>query len=620
MISRHSGSFPGPRRVSVDAAKSYWANLSGRRVGRRRALLAGGRAGAGLVALAVAGCGPGGETVASSPEEAASLLAKPVDRSKEAVAGGVFQSFESNDIQGFDPNGGSSARSQLVAAYCYLRLLKNKTSFTGTRTEEREGDTAERWEFSPDGLKLTFKLRPGVFWDRRAPTNGRPVDAEDVRFSADRFLALNQYAANFFYSKSASAAIFGIEVPDARTVVMKLAFPYVPLLATFSRALNLWILPRESDGKFDPRTDVRGAGPWTLASYAASSAIEFTRNPDFYVKDRPYLAGWNSSIVPEYPAQLAQFRAGNIWSSVAKQEDILPLKQEIPELQMFQGDYGTGTPCLFFGFQGPFKDQRLRQAMSYLVDRQLFADTLANTASFEAAGLPRGIRINSHIGAGWEGYWLDPFGRDFGPNAKYFGHDAAEARKLLSAAGVSGRLSAPFFYPHNGYGALYQQMVQILAGMLNDTGLVDVRLTPLDYQSEYVPNIHFGGTRIGAWDGLALAPTAQGDDAGHQLLVQYHSKGAASRQPPGVDPRLDQMIDAQIRESDSRKRMAMIQDIQRYMPTTMIAVPISYQAAGFSLNWPWVGNAGAVRGGLVPSEEVYPYLWFDKPVYDRWKA
>ena len=61
------------------------------------------------------------------------------------------------------------------------------------------------------------------------------------------------------------------------------------------------------------------------------------------------------------------------------------------------------------------------------------------------------------------------------------------------------------------------------------------------------------------------------------FLVQCHSGGAATRQPKGADPKLDQLIDAQIREADVNKRIDLIKDIQRYMVTTMIASPIHYQ-------------------------------------------
>jgi peptide/nickel transport system substrate-binding protein len=535
------------------------------------------------------------------------------------VPGGIYQGYAEQDIEGMDPHAAGSVQTITVANFSYLRLLKKKTNFSGISTNEPVGDLAESWEFSPDGLQLTMKLRQGVIWDRRAPTNGRAVDAQDVKFSVGRFLAKSPYASNYFNSKSKAAPITSIEYPDTATLVMKLAFPYVPLLATLSRALNIWVIPHEADGGFDPKTDARGAGPWILDSYRPSVGLEFKHNPDYYVKGRPFLDGWSMPIVPEYATQLAQIRAANIWGMVPKQEDVLQLKKDLPQISMYQADYGTDSPLLYFGFQGPFKDLRLRQAVSYMVDRQLVADTISDSAKFEAAGLPKAVRINSHIGAGWP-EWLDPFGKDFGPNAKYFQENLVEAKKLVAAAGITGKPSVKFYYPMNGYNAVYQQTVQIVAQMLNQTGIFDIKLMPVDYQTEYIPKIHFGGDHAGAWDGISLTPAAQGDDAGHQLQVQFHSQGAATRQPPGEDPKLDQMIDAQLRETDPKKRAQLIQDTQRYLPETMIATPVFYQAAGYGLTWPWVGNAGTARSsvtGPVPAAETYPYLWFDKANYSK---
>ncbi|MBI2761061.1 MAG: hypothetical protein HYX51_06525 [Chloroflexi bacterium] len=100
------------------------------------------------------------------------------------------------------------------------------------------------------------------------------------------------------------------------------------------------------------------------------------------------------------------------------------------------------------------------------------------------------------------------------------------------------------------------------------------------------------------------------------------SGGAATRQPAGEDPKLDAMIDAQLRETDTKKRFTMTQDILKYMPETMITVPVFYQAAEYGLSWPWVGNAGVARTSVAsgaPMAEVYPYLWFDKATYDKTK-
>ena len=54
-----------------------------------------------------------------------------------------------------------------------------------------------------------------------------------------------------------------------------------------------------------------------------------------------------------------------------------------------------------------------------------------------AEGLNVETRWNSHVVAVEQGLWLDPKGKDFGANAKYFQHDLTEAKKLLAAAGYA---------------------------------------------------------------------------------------------------------------------------------------------------------------------------------------
>jgi hypothetical protein len=59
-------------------------------------------------------------------------------------------------------------------------------------TYEVKGDMAESWEWSPDGLTLSMKLRQGAGWGPMAPVNGRPVTIEDVKFTWDRFGQMGQ--------------------------------------------------------------------------------------------------------------------------------------------------------------------------------------------------------------------------------------------------------------------------------------------------------------------------------------------------------------------------------------------------------------------------------------------
>ena len=86
----------------------------------------------------------------------------------------------------------------------------------------------------------------------------------------------------------------------------------------------------------------------------------------------------------------------------------------------------------------PFRDERLRQAWVLTWDRELYLDTVFNADKFSAGGVPVDIVNESGLQANtYAGWLLDPQGKDFGPNAKYFKKDLAEAKKLVVAAGFA---------------------------------------------------------------------------------------------------------------------------------------------------------------------------------------
>src|SRR5690606_38689238 len=133
-------------------------------------------------------------------------------------------------------------------------------------------DFAESWEVSPDGLTITFKLRQGVKFHNKPPVNGRLVDADDVRFSWDRFRQKNTTRIAVANEASPEAPVLSIEVPDAQTAVVNLNEPVAYALGLFANiySAGITILPKETDDTFDIRNDVIGTGPYWLSDYTPS--------------------------------------------------------------------------------------------------------------------------------------------------------------------------------------------------------------------------------------------------------------------------------------------------------------------------------------------------------------
>ena len=121
-----------------------------------------------------------------------------------------------------------------------------------------------------------------------------------------------------------------------------------------------------------------------------------------------------------------------------RQEEVVQVKKDVPDLLMYQGDVTIDTRRTIFGWQNTaLRDKRVRQALSMSIDRDAWLDAQYNTSSFEEQGLPITKRWNTALEANdnTTGWWLDPKDKAFGPNAKYFERNVAEAKKLLAAAG-----------------------------------------------------------------------------------------------------------------------------------------------------------------------------------------
>jgi ABC-type transport system substrate-binding protein len=316
----------------------------------------------------------------------------------------------------------------------------------------------------------------------------------------------------------------------------------------------------------------------------------------------PYIDQVEAPFVTEYAQQLAQFKAGNIYDgTIVRGEDILATKRDVPALKMYSVNAGAVQPgqVVVFGWQPtdanrPFKDERVRQALSLSYDRDAYIEAFYNVAKFQAEGLPVDTHWNSSMGPFGQ-WWLDPRSKDFGPNAKYYQHDVAEAKKLLAAAGYSDGIEVRSNYISGPeLGSSWQKQIQVTEDMARQAGF---KPTPnlIDYQREYGPVIRDGHGKFDGWGYTSSAPP--GDDpvsyydwrfrsAGQVFLGQdVNGKGDGSG-----DPFVDDQILKARREFDVEKRKGLIFDLQRYLAKACYCVPNPGLADGFSLAWPVLGN------------------------------
>ena len=608
------------------AGHDYWMKTLQRRISRRRGLAVSGAAALGTGLMAACGGGDqGGEGDKSG------LVTELVDTTKQAKRGGILKDRNFTDAPSLSTATGAGNFSNPISGKVYNTLFRAKPGYMKPQGTELEGSLVESWEWAPDGSQIVMKLRQGVKFHNKPPVNGRTLDVDDVLLTWDRFTRLNTARAEVYNALNPDAPVISFTATDPRTLVLKLKEPVIYVLNYFSKGNasgGLNIAPKERDSTFDDRADMIGTGPFMLTNYTPSAGFTFKRSPDYWDKDEALVEQIELPIITEYSAALAQFKAGNIYSMgnngspQVRQEEILAVKAEEPRILIYQDDLRAFLEARMMSFgwlpegRSPFVDERVRQAISMSYDRDLYLDTFHNVSTFASQGLPVETRWNSHIVATEEDLWLNPRGKDFGPNAKYFQHDIAEAKKLLAAAGYPNGIQNVNASQVAGPELPSAKHAEVINAFVSEIGITS-KVNLIDYVKEYQTTYRNGQ---GQWEGWLYGTDLGGGagDAISGLANNYWSKGGTAsyrgfstsgKNDQKGDPQVDAMIEKARVERDSEKLKSTIADLQRYLAKAMYLIQPPGSAAGFTMAWPCLGNFRVFR---VSTQYQTYRLWVDE--------
>ena len=586
---------------------NYWRDALAQRVSRRRTLaLTGGAA----VASFLAACGGNDKPESKSPEAQGNRLVATRDNStKQAKRGGVIKGSLGGEPSTLDPMSFDTPLMNPIKNSVYSMLLRDKPGTIDEPQQYKElvPNIAESWEMSPDRLTITMKIRQGVKFHNRAPFNGRTMDVEDLVFSWKRYAAIGNYRATLSNATNPNAPIVSFTAVDSRTLQIKLAQPVANALNLLAHPYHgrYVVMGREADGGYDPRGDMIGTGPYVLSKYAPSQGMEFKRHPEYWDKERPIADEVSAPFISDYAQRLAQFKAGAIYTGGAgttalRPEDTVALKKEVPALDVYTHEaLNLHTSAERFGYlpagTSPFRDERVRQAFSMAIDRNLYLDTFNGGKVFPDAGIPiNHYWASSVIPGGF--WWLDPKSKDFGPNAKYYEYNVTEAKKLLAAAGHTNGLEVPAHRVKGlEYAQVYHTQSDVIEQMVNDAGIRS-KPDPEDFTTVYVPKWLQGN---GKYDGYVhtRAP-ATGNDVVSIISDMYWSKGGVfflgfdknGRGDASGDPDIDALITKLRVEFDADKQKSLAQEIQRSLAKSMYGVMLPGSSTAVLMAWPALRN------------------------------
>jgi len=582
--------------------------------------------GSAAAAAFLAACGSdddgGGSTGATggSGAQSSGLVTEAQHTSASAKPGGTLITTNPADPPHFDPHL-LTLPAAAATSFIFNKLLQVKPGIKEISDGTIQGDMAESWEFSPDKLTLTMKIRKDAGTPpNQAPLNGRKLDSSDVVYSWDRWAATGTNRQDLVNSVNPAAPVMSLTATDANTIQIKLKEPISSILSGFSSQLQgqYFILPKEADA-FDVKKNPIGAGPYYLSEYVPSSRLTYTRNPNSYDK-QAYPEKIVTPIITEAAQVIAQLVSGGIYThyTAVPPDAVVQIKKDAPKIGLYQTDIANVGTSIFFGFKtgdkAPFKDVRMRQAFSMAMDRDLYLDTWANISKFKADGLEVETKWNTGARpSDYKGWYLDPQSKDFGENSKFFEHNIAEAKKLMAAAGFANGISMDSHEAAGtNYGLTYAPQIEVVHGMAAEAGF---KFTRNQHQAPAPWNAEFRDSR-GFFDGIAFRLTPVPAEPGEGLFALYNKdgslnygfddqgKGVASAQGPWAgDPTCDDLTKKMRTEFDGAKRIQHAQDLQKYLGKQQYFYHALGSATSFNVAWPVVQNF-EVFNGLS-----WGYLW-----------
>jgi peptide/nickel transport system substrate-binding protein len=372
---------------------------------RREALALFGEAGIGLLLANCTAAQPSSATLIPSP-----ALVAP-------KRGGVLRWIRARDITSFDPHMVGS-EGDLVSLYPMFSQLLQPDPLDGSKLIP---DLAEAWDASKDGLTHTFHLVKGVQFH-----DGTQLTSEDVKFSLERLAQSKDSVRAEFYG-----VIADVEAPDKSTVRVRLKYPSGAFLGLMGLGYSA-IVPRHVvEAKGNLKNEPVGSGPFMYGDRRSGVSLDLRRNPNYFVRDRPYLDGIKFLVMQDEATRNAAIQTGEAHvTGIAGAGQISP--SAAASLEATMKDRITVWRFRRMAVQSffmnttrkPWQDLRVRKAVHLALDRQAMAKVV-----FEGALIP-----SAFIGAP---EWAIPQDELLQMPGYRQPKDAdrAEAKRLLSDAG-----------------------------------------------------------------------------------------------------------------------------------------------------------------------------------------
>jgi peptide/nickel transport system substrate-binding protein len=343
----------------------------------------------------------------------------------------TLRAVSGTTINSLDPTLTNATRESIALGMTtYDRLVTFKRKTEGGHLvfdmAHPRGELAESFSVSPDGLTLTFKLRPDATFH-----DGSPVTVQDVKWSLDRavlaksgaapqlstgsltkpeqFTIVDDHTFQVKLEKADQLALGNLATPFARIINSKVALAHATPDDPYA---NEWLKNNEA-----------GGGAYSVDRFVPGEQIVLKRNETWKNGEDgklPYFKRIIIQVVPEAATRANIVERGDADLAIDLQaSDVIALEQRGKVKVVSNPQVNAFTFFAFNSKRPPFDNVKVRQAI---------AAALPYQSMFKAAIYGRGAKL-------FDGTWADePPTADF-PQAMPVRTDLTLAKKLLIDAG-----------------------------------------------------------------------------------------------------------------------------------------------------------------------------------------
>jgi peptide/nickel transport system substrate-binding protein len=529
-------------------------------------------------------------TIAGLALAAATLLTLTPAIGQAPKSGGTLNVMLREDLaQGFATHETSTVATSTPSLPCFSNLVLFDQSKKNESMDSVVGELAEKWSWQDNYKNLVFFLRKDVKWH-----DGKPFTSKDVKYTFDMVREAPDAATKLRINprKDWYANVEHIEAPDPSTVVFRLKRPQPSLLLMLASGYSPVYAAHVPAASY--RTGCVGTGPFKVKEWRKGEFVEYVKNPDFFVKGRPYLDGLKYIVIVERGTRTAALQAGQLdvaFPGETGRTSMEQLKKAVPTMVFQPVAQNVSDNIIMNTKKPPFDNPKVRLAVSYAIDRRgLIQAAHQGGAVLGAAMVPKPY-----------GFW-GMLEKDLLALPGYGKADEMknQARKLLREAGITPQSPLKVEVGVRAI-AIYLDMASFVVNELKQVG-IEGTLKQVE-TAQWHPMATRGEYQMGA------NLTGLGTDDPDANFYENYACGSPRNYSQYCSEEMMKAFERQSQELDIKKRVAQVIDIQKRLEQDAPR-PILAQRLDYFAHWPYVK-------GLVAHNNVYNFprftdVWRDK--------